>query len=149
MEKATSEPLGDGTSLVILKLEYLKTHSNENLFALLNALRNSIVLVPCVAAVTSEDEKRLIRGEELTEDAVHLRPEFVTAPNGKRWFPIFSQERQIPDSAAKRYTIIRMEVPQCIELAYSAKSLEGLVLDAFTKPLLLPFSVLMRRGGTA
>lgn len=142
MYKEPDGTLGDGAELVLLKLEYLRTRTDRSLFALLDALQGSVVLVPCTASAASENDKRPSGGSVRDGSETRLRPEFVTAPNGKRWFPIFSQRNQIPDSANGRYSFIKMYVSQCVELARSAKNLEGLVLDAFTKPVLLPFRVL-------
>ncbi len=126
-EYVSPEALADGTALLVLKMKYLQTRDKRELFPLLNCLRDSWVFVP--GDVMDSDGSDIIR----------MRPEFLTSRDGKRWLPIFSQAEQLPEEYRRRYSILRMDVPQCLEMAHAASDLSGIVLDAFTSPVTLPF----------
>lgn len=141
----TRQALEDGTALLILKTKYLQTGQERELYPFLNCLRDSEVYVPVNVLLSDEDGRRVSEGhtdELLRRDgAIRMRPEFLTSGDGKRWLPIFSQSRQLPDGYRERLSVVKLDILQCLRMAHAAKDLSGLVLDAFTKPAVLPFQV--------
>ncbi len=141
----TPEALADGTTLLILKLKYLQTGHDRELYPFLSCLRDSTVCVPVKVQFSADDEMRVRSAREgevvQNKDDVRMRPEYLTSSNGKRWFPVFSQPGQLPEQYMAQFSIVRLDVLQCLRMAHAASKLEGLVLDAFTRPAVLPFSV--------
>ena len=54
---------------------------------------------------------------------------------------IFSQKEQIPEAYGAHFSLISLPALQCLSMAHGMEGVIGLVLDAFTQPLMLPFQV--------
>ncbi len=139
------EALRDGVVLFRLKQEFLKKQSRENLFPLLCCLRDSVVQVPMNVILGEEDQESLkkMKPGELWKSGedIRMKPDILKAPDGKLWFPVFSQEKQIPESYKKNFSIVPMEMLHCIEMAHHTRDVEGLIVDAFSDAVSLPFQL--------
>lgn len=111
-EKEYIDPkyLEDGKVLNKLKKMFLATRTKDALTPLLACLRDAVVLVP-------RESDTIKQGEDL-------------------YFPMFSIESELPDEAAD-FTMNRVTVVSCIQRTLSRPELTGLVLDPFTKPLII------------
>ena len=125
-EPQTIDPsvLEDGSVLLDLKKAYLEDDSEENLYALLSCLRDSEVVVP-----VSSDAEGVVA------------PDILQGPDRNLYFPVFSQEAQIPEDYDESSTGVRLPMLRCIRLAHESQGTSGLVLDAFTDVLMLPFEL--------
>ncbi len=125
-EPNTIDPavLEDGSVLLDLKKAYLEDDSEENLYALLSCLRDSEVVVP-----VSSDAEGVVA------------PDILQGPDRNLYFPVFSQEAQIPEDYDESSSGVRLPMLRCIRLAHESQGTTGLVLDAFTDVLMLPFEL--------
>jgi len=133
-EKMGREALSNGKVLLNLKNQLIKDTSEEKLISMLSCLRDSIVHAPFSPVEGGGASKG--RG-----GSVRMRPEVLKHPNGTVYFPVFSQPIQIPDEYKIRFTILPVSALQCLEMAHAIKDVQGLVLDAFTEPFVIPFHV--------
>ena len=143
-EYIDAKALESGTVLLYLKHSFLKKRSSETLFPVLSCLRDSQVIVPMNVIMSKEDEEmfqNLKAGDTVsTREDIRLKPDILQ--NGEHFFfPMFSNAEQIPKEYGTHFSTINVSVLQCIEMAKSYKHASGLVLDAFTEPLVLEYEI--------
>ena len=81
-------------------------------------------------------------GETFTnKDEVKLTADILKAENGMKFFPVFSQEEQMPEEYKQRFTVIPITMMDCLKMAHGDSSVSGLVLDGFTTSFVLPFDL--------
>ena len=134
--------LESGKVLHSLKLRFLEEPSPLRMDALLSCLRDSIVKVPGKGVMSDRDKKRFLEamkaGEGASfynEDGIVFEPDIIMDGEGSQFFPLFSNEEQIPEEYKQHFTIRDMYATRCIEMAKSRGELAGLVLDPFTEPV--------------
>lgn len=137
--------LENGNVLRQLKQDLMENRTREDFISLLGCLRDSIVWVPVSAQISTRDQDSLTKAKAgdiwTSQDEIRFRPDILLSPDQKRWFPIFSQKEQIPEEYVRSFSVIRLPALRCLNMAHNAEDIEGLVLDAFTIPLELPFGV--------
>ena len=116
--------LEDGSLLLQMKERWLADSTDENFYGVLGCLRDSLVVVP-----VSESEEGKVR------------PDILQGSDGEYYFAVFSRKEQIPPEYASQVRCLRLPILRCLKLAHEAEGVAGLVLDAFTGPMLLPFEV--------
>lgn len=136
--------LEDGNMLLYSKYKFLENRREDNLFLLLSCLRDSQVIVPMNATISKEDEEMFLKAQAgdtvSTHKEVRLKPDILQ--NGEKFFfPMFSNADQIPEEYGSRFSTITLSVLQCIEMAKSYKNVCGLVLDAFTEPMVMEYDL--------
>lgn len=131
-EKMGREALLNGKVLLALKNQAIKDASEEKLISMLSCLRDSVVHAPFSPVKGTPNSKG---------GGVRMRPEVLRHPNGTVYFPVFSQPAQVPEEYKIRFSILPVSALQCLEMAHAMKDVQGLVLDAFTEPFVIPFSV--------
>ena len=130
------ESLKSGEVLVSLKNAFLDNKNMDTLLALAACLRDSIVIVPMRVKMSEEDENRIKcapegSNVEISEN-IKIKPEILS--NGTaQYFPMFSNEKQIPEAFARGVSTLTMSVVQCIQMAKTYDNLAGLVLDPFSR----------------
>ncbi len=107
------ESLKSGAVLIILKEKFINDKNEETLYPLLHCLHDSSVLV-------SETD--------------------ILTRNGKKYLPVFSNKEEIPADYNKKTR--NLSFLKCIETAMGNKDIYAIVLDPFTKPLILPGDIL-------
>lgn len=136
--------LEDGKVLVYFKHKYLEESTEDNIYPLLACLRDSQVLVPMNVTMSEEDEamfKNADVGDLLqSKDDIRLIPDILQSDD-KYYFPMFSNKEQMPEDYANHFSIITLPVVQCIEMAKNIDNLNGLVIDAFTDPMVIKFDL--------
>lgn len=137
-----SKTLASGKVLLYLKQKFLENRTEQALFALLGCLRDSQVVVPVNVTMSEEDKEMFLnakKGDQLsTNDEMRLKPDILQ--NGdKFFFPMFSNEEEMPEKYAANFSGINMSVLQCIEMAKFYEQVTALVLDAFTDPMILEY----------
>lgn len=137
--------LENGNVLRQLKQDLVENRTKEDFISLLGCLRDSMVWVPVSAQISTRDQDSLTKvktGDIWTsQDEIRFRPDILLSPDQKRWFPIFSQKEQIPDEYSRSFSIVRLSALRCLNMAHNTENVGGLILDAFTIPLELPFGV--------
>lgn len=142
--KITPESLESGNVLLYLKQKFFDDSSSENIGPLLACLRDSVMLVPASIAVSKEDMEAFTNakaGDNVeTGSDMHIEPD-ILENGGKKYFPVFSNREQLPEDYVKDFSVIRIPMTQCIEIAKSYMGLDGFVLDAFTAPMTISFEL--------
>lgn len=143
-EYIEAKTLESGKVLLYLKYNFIENRSQETLFPLLSCLRDSQVIVPMNVIMSEADEDMFMNvkvGDVVsTNDEIRLKPDILQ--NGDNFFfPIFSNAEQIPEDYGSHFSTINLSVLQCIEMAKSYEHVCGLVLDAFTDPVVLEYDL--------
>lgn len=112
--------LEDGKILVNFKKNFIGNKKPENLYAVLNCLRDSTLIVP----ITPMNKDK-------------FKPDIMRVMNGDLYLPIFSQEAQIPVDYKKLFTFLPLPMEKCIEIMNSIEGLKGLVLDPYTEGMFI------------
>ena len=152
--------LESGNILIGLKYQLALEYRREHLFAVLNCLRDSTVWVPMTAMLSQRDQARVLRsvtkdgkphaesGQKWSnQDEIHMKADILQGPDGSLWFPIFSQQEQMPQEYMQNFSAIPMTVLDCIRMAHgmqkenqALKDMEGIILDPFSDVILpIPF----------
>lgn len=144
--KVSPKTLENGKVLCYLKLRFLEDIGDEQaMAALLSCLRDSNVWVPCQVRMEAEDLEQFQAakaGEVITtQEETRLAPDILRAKDGALYFPMFSQREQIPEEYGAHFSLLSIPALRCLSMAHAAEDVEGLVLDAFTRPLMLPFQI--------
>lgn len=144
-DKIKASDLENGNTLVYLKLKFMQEPTQENLLPLLMCLRDSVVTVPFIAEMSEEDKKRVLECKEgdtfCNKDEVKLIADILQAKDGNRYFPVFSQKEQMPEDYRNKFTVIPVTALDALKMAHGDKSVQGLVLDGFTFPFVIPFEL--------
>lgn len=134
--------LENGDVLVALKSRFAEEKNQENLIALLKCMKDSKVIVPMRIEMSEEDAARIENatdGEEIeTRDEIKMVPEILQAKE-KRFFPMFSQIGQIPKEFGTSHNLMSMPTSEALDMAHQIEKLDGIVLDAFSKSVAMPF----------
>ena len=134
--------LENGDVLVALKSRCAEEKNQENLIALLKCMKDSKVIVPMRIEMSEEDAARIENatdGEEIeTRDEIKMVPEILQAKE-KRFFPMFSQIGQIPKEFGTSHNLMSMPTSEALDMAHQIENLDGIVLDAFSKSVAMPF----------
>ena len=134
--------LENGDVLVALKSRFAEEKNQENLIALLKCMKDSKVIVPMRIEMSEEDAARIENatdGEEIeTRDEIKMVPEILQAKE-KRFFPMFSQIGQIPKEFGTSHNLMSIPTSEALDMAHQIENLDGIVLDAFSKSVAMPF----------
>lgn len=138
------ETLKSGRELLYLKHEFLSNRCKETLFQLLSCLRDSNVIVPVNITMSDFDKEQFINARQgdvlTTSDDIRCKPDILK--NGDNFFfPMFSNEEQIPEEYDNNFSKVILPVLQCISMAKSYENVCGIVIDAFTEPLVLGYEI--------
>lgn len=139
-----SKTLEDGKILLYLKHNFFKSQNEDSLFAVLSCLRDSQVIVPMNATLSKKDEEMFLDakvGDTVSShNDIRLKPDILQ--NGdKFFFPMFSNKEQIPEGYRSNFSTVNLSVLQCIEMGKSYEKTSGLVLDAFTEPMIIEYEL--------
>lgn len=138
------EILKNGNVLLLLKQRFIENRSVETIFPLLCCLRDSQVIVPVNVTMSKEDEEMFLHAQKgdtvTTSGNIRMKPDILQ--NGDAFFfPMFSNAEQMPEDYAAKFSNINMSVLQCIKMAKTYDKVIGLVLDAFTDPVVLEYQL--------
>ena len=153
-EKITWEDLEDGKKLEAAVAVFNLDRTKENLFTVLQILRDSYVWVPCTAVFSDADKERLNKiaenlvnnpdadpteliGKTFTSEGVtRLVPDILK--NGEKYFfPIFSTVEAMGEYG-NDFSKVQKHMLEVIMLARNnEKDLSGIVLNAFSDPFIL------------
>lgn len=116
------------------------------MLSVIKILRDSYVWIPCNAAMSKEDEKRLLDmlkdkeeviGEEfVAHDETRLIPDILQ--NGDNFFfPVFSNESALGEYG-KNFSKVEKHFLEVIKLAKNnERELTGIVVNAYSEPFVL------------
>ena len=127
------EELADGKVLLYLKSRFRDNAVRETLIPLLGYMRDSVLYVPFHPAGEG--------AEAVSPAPYRLMPDILKDPSGKGFLPVFSQIQQLPADYAAQFTVSPVKAMDCLALAHQTDGVSGLVLDAFTEQVTMPFEI--------
>lgn len=135
----------DGTLIAEMRNRFISEPSAENLSALLYCLKDATVFVSMAVELTDFDTDKLSEGNgaenvECTSD-VKMKPDIMKDAEGKMYFPVFTEKRMMPEDYSNGYTSVNIPFVECLDMAHEIGNLEGLVIDPFSLPVVLPFEL--------
>ena len=125
LESLDATMLEDGSILKNSMHRYMRVQSEENFYDLLYVLSLSTVIVPTM----SEDLGY--------EDG--LKADILKSNDGRLFFPVFTNEKEIPQEYGNFYSRVHVKFVDCIEAAKRSEGVCGIVLNPFTKAMELNF----------
>ena len=146
MGNITKETLASGKVLKVLADQFLASREKATLFSMLSCLRDSTVVIPTIPKMSERDEKELLEHAEVgyiftNKDPIKYEPDTLVAPDGTKWFPVFSSEDEVVgDYKDHNFSYIPITVVNCIRMAHTF-DVKGIVLDPFTRGIDLPFPI--------
>lgn len=144
MANNVSNVINDDIILVKLKQDFIRNKCDATLTPFLKCLRDSKVIVPMTLDMSEEDLAKMegaADGEsiELT-DEVKLRPEILEGGD-KKFFPVFTMDKYIPGDFADSHSLMTMPMIAALNMAHRIDGLSGIVIDAFSHSVGLPFAL--------
>ena len=133
--------------------EYRKSSTPENLFRVLQLLRDSWVWIPCSAVLSSADSaamEKLVKdaqenggleslvGRTITnQDAIRMVPDILQ--NGSQYFfPAFTSQEEMGEYGS-RFSKVEQPFTDAIRLAENSRQeVAGIVINAFSGPFVVP-----------
>ena len=144
MEYVTREMLEGGETLLSLKNTFLSEQSGGNFMAMLACIMDSVVWVPGKLVLSDDDINAMadgLVGETLrNSDAVRFVPTLFGTDDGGRFYPMFSNEEQIPQDFSDSNSLVAMTGAECIRRARGSGNAAGIVLDPFTESCTMPMN---------
>ena len=142
MSRTSKEVLKDGKVLNELIQRFIKEPTGENLYSVLLCLIDSDLYVPMNMNISIEDIELLKNskvGEEISlNNDLRFKPDWLKNPNNnKLYFPIFSTVKDATEEYSKNFSWINLDIDTCINLADSNNECSGLILNAFTTPIII------------
>lgn len=128
-------------SLLELKNKVLDDNSNKNMTEFLNYLINNNVSIPVEMQIPEDVQEKvnsLKQGEEYSfeTDTLEFAPAILSSEEGD-FLPVFSSEDECTEEDLKQRTWINLPFFEVINIYKSNGALKGVVLDPFTRSLLL------------
>jgi len=149
MKKISRGTLESGKVLQALADNFINNRTEETGLAFLHCLRDSVLWVPTTVRFSERDEEELLKHLEVgyeftTQDEVRMKPDILLAPDGTKWYPLFSNKDEVVgDYKNLSFSYVPCELLYCLRMAhqYEAEGVKGLVLDPFTRGETIPFEV--------
>jgi len=141
---------GEGRILTELVERHYVDPTHESLYAILKCLRGSMVLVPAQMKMSDRDAQNrpdvatLQPGDVIVcEDEVRMKIDILKNSDGTEFFfPVFSNIEQMPVEYAVQFTLLNISFIQCVDYALSMEHVKKMVLNAFTKPVVIQENLL-------
>lgn len=135
----------DGTLISQMRNRFISEPSAENLSALLFCLKDASVFVSMTVELSKSDADKICEdageGDVECSSAVRMKPDIMKDAEGKMYFPVFTEKRMMPEDYTNGYTSVRLPFVECLDMAHEVGNLEGLVMDPFSLPVVLPFEL--------
>lgn len=146
MAIAPKEELKDGKILNQLIQRFVDDPKGENLYPVLLCLIDSDVQVPMNMIISDEDAEIMKNskiGDELSlKNDLRFRPDWLQNPKtNKLYFPIFSTVEEATEEYSKNFSWMNMDIDACINFVDDNKDCSGLILNAFTNPIVIEDSI--------
>lgn len=142
MALASKETLKDGKVLNHLIQMYLENSTPEKLYSLLLCLVDSDLQVPMNLNISDEDAEAFKKSKK--NDVVSLKNELRFKPDWleftetkKLYFPIFSTIEEAGKDYSENFSWINLDIETCINFVEGNDKCSGLVLNAFSTPIVI------------
>lgn len=117
----TDRLLAGGDMLVYLKHRFLTKRTAEQRTWFYGCLRDSLLLVPTLP--------------------VSGAPDRLEDETGKKYLPVFSQERQMPPDYASEFILRTLSFADCLAFARSFPDISAIELDGFSEPFTIDYEM--------
>lgn len=128
MDCLDAEGLKDGSIVQRLSRIYQREPNEDHLYDLLYVLSKSEVIVPAYLEDLGYEEG--------------MQPDLLQGNDGRVHFPIFTNEKEMPEEYANKFTRLHAPFTQCIKSAKLHDRVVGIVLNPFTTSVELSFEAL-------
>ncbi len=138
------------TKMLLDAVKHFHQEQNEtNFLTVLQVLRDCFVWVPCTAVESDRDREAMQRlleeaeddpeslvGAEITrQDDLRMVPQLVQSGD-RVLFPVFTSTEAM-GSMAEDFSQLEAHILEVVRIAKNTEEAEGIVLDAFTDPLVI------------
>ena len=109
---------------------YKETNTPKDRASVLSCLLEAPVSVPVLPAgepIKDESGKKQLK----------LTVPFLQNPEKKKFFPVYADPGQIPESAKKGMGVITIPFRQALKMALDGSGIEGIVLNPFTHNVMI------------
>lgn len=124
-----------------LKDDFKNNPGLETITPLFRYLVDSTFYIPMYMVnkpISDEKIKNLKVGDTfISEEDLRFRADYLTTNGKDIYFPMFSSEDEAPEDYRKRFSMMPMNIYQCLEFADGKEGCVGMVLDAFTNNLII------------
>jgi len=117
----TDKMLEDGSTLFYLKNRFQNKRTKEQLDWLHACIRDSKLIVPLIP--------------------VSHKPDMLESDDGTRYLPMFSMMNQMQEDYKDEFDLEIMTFQQCVDLAKNTKGIDAMVIDGFTEPMIIDFTL--------
>lgn len=137
-EKARAQevaPVPASDELKALIEVFLKNRNQQNIQNILKCLQlpKTFVSIPAKVVTSDEDREKLKQaGNHKLENPVKITPILLTDNTGKKVFPVFSDEKQIPKNLLADAQKVNVPFMSCVGMLKDAKDVGTVVLDPYT-----------------
>lgn len=115
--------------------KFQENRNQENLKLIMDCLQKpgTLVCVPAQIITSKENQEKMRKGGEVKlEGPVHINPVLLTDNQGKKVFPIFSGEDEIPEDLRKKTPKVNMPLKQCLAIMKGIKDVDTFALNPYT-----------------
>ena len=128
--------------LNILIDRFLKEPTGNNLYSLFTSILHSGLQVPMNMIISDEDAETMKNsktGDEIQlKQDLRFKPDWLKNPsNEKLYFPIFSSVEEATENYSKNFSWLELDIKSCLEFVNEKKDCSGLILNAFSKPIVI------------
>jgi hypothetical protein len=147
MAVAPKEELKDGKILNQLIQRFLNDSKIETFYPILLCLIDSDVQVPMNLIISDEDAETMKNSKvgdtvSLKNDA-RFRPDWLKSEqSNKLYFPIFSTIEDATEEYSKNFSWMNLNIDTCLNFVENNKDCSGLILNAFTTPIVIEGEIL-------
>lgn len=109
--------------------------SQENLKLVMDCLQKpqTLVCVPAQIITSKENQEKMKQGGQVKlEGPIHINPVLLTDNTGKKVFPIFSGEDEIPEDLRKKTPKVNMPLGQCLNIMKGMKDVDTFALNPYS-----------------
>lgn len=115
--------------------KFQQDKSQENLKLVMDCLQKpqTLVCVPAQIITSKENQEKMKQGGQVKlEGPIHINPVLLTDNTGKKVFPIFSGEDEIPEDLRKKTPKVNMPLGQCLNIMKGMKDVDTFALNPYS-----------------
>ncbi|HIU58098.1 MAG TPA: SseB family protein [Candidatus Ornithomonoglobus merdipullorum] len=115
--------------------KFQQDKSQENLKLVMECLQKpqTLVCVPAQIITSKENQEKMKQGGQVKlEGPIHINPVLLTDNTGKKVFPIFSGEDEIPEDLRKKTPKVNMPLGQCLNIMKGMKDVDTFALNPYS-----------------
>lgn len=137
----TEEPQTSDETLLQLIAQHHADTTPQTFLPILEYLRSDPKLfVPMTAQISAADQAQFLNakpGDQIsTKGQIRMKPDYLTK-DGKLFFPVFTSKEETPEQYRNNFSWMQLPFLQCAKMTLANADLSAVVINAFTKNLVL------------